>query len=64
MSDEARPEYLTIREAAAALRVNRKTVAGMISRGELAAVRVGRHWRIPLTAMPGQPTPPTEGRQE
>jgi excisionase family DNA binding protein len=40
-----------IREVAAALRVNRKTIAGMIDRGELAAVRVGRQWHIPASAI-------------
>jgi excisionase family DNA binding protein len=45
------PEYLMIREVAVAVRVNRKTVAGMIDRGELAAVRVGRQWRVPASAI-------------
>lgn len=37
---------LTIAEASQRLHVSRDTVRRMIARGELAAYRVGRQWRI------------------
>jgi excisionase family DNA binding protein len=43
----ALPEVLTVREAAAILRVGRNQLYQAIARGELAAVRIGRSIRIP-----------------
>lgn len=42
---------LTVDQVAARWRVDRKTVYGMVSRGELAARRLGRVIRIPLAAV-------------
>ena len=41
---------LTVDEAAIELRVHPATVRRMIKRGEIAAVRVGRLWRVDATA--------------
>ena len=58
------PEVLTVREAAAVLRVGRNQLYQAVARGELGAVRIGRSIRIPkqsllhlLTASP----PPATG---
>ena len=45
------PEVLTVREAAAILRVGRNQLYQAIARGELAAVRIGRSIRIPKQAL-------------
>jgi excisionase family DNA binding protein len=45
------PEVLTVREAAAILRVGRNQLYQTIARGELGAVRIGRSIRIPKTAL-------------
>ena len=44
-------EALTIAEVSERLRVNRRTVYALISRGELRAKRVGRVWRVPKRAL-------------
>lgn len=36
----------TVKEVAKELNVHRLTVINMIDRGEIAAVKVGRQWRI------------------
>jgi excisionase family DNA binding protein len=41
------PEVLTVREAAAILRVGRNQLYQAVGRGELGAVRIGRSIRIP-----------------
>lgn len=43
--------YLTLAEAAARLRIHRNTAERLVRSGELAAVRVGRQWRIPMSAI-------------
>jgi excisionase family DNA binding protein len=47
----ALPEVLTVREAAAILRVGRNQLYQAIARGELSAVRVGRSIRIPKQSL-------------
>ena len=41
---------LTVDEAASELRVHPATVRKMIKRGEIAAIRVGRIWRVDAAA--------------
>lgn len=43
--------YLTVAEASARLRVHPNTTYSLIQRGELAARRVGRQYRIPIAAI-------------
>jgi excisionase family DNA binding protein len=43
----ARPETLTPAEAATRLGMSRSTIARRIKSGEISAVRVGTHYRIP-----------------
>jgi excisionase family DNA binding protein len=45
------PEVLTVREAAAILRVGRNQLYQAIAHGELGAVRIGRSIRIPKHAL-------------
>ena len=45
------PEVLTVREAAALLRVGRNQLYQAVARGELGAVRIGRSIRIPKQAL-------------
>lgn len=44
---------MTPKEAAAILRVKRKTVYALIRSGELPSVKFGRQWRIPESALSG-----------
>jgi excisionase family DNA binding protein len=44
----ARPEALSPTEAAARLGMSRSTIARRIKGGEIAAVKVGTHYRIPV----------------
>ena len=44
-------QMLTVEGAAAALALHPETVRRMIKRGDLAAVKVGRHWRVPQSAL-------------
>lgn len=44
-------EILTVKEAATFLRTTRQQIRKMIRNGEILAVRVGREWRIPLSAI-------------
>ena len=44
----ARPEMLTPAEAASRLGMSRSTIARRISSGEIKAVKVGTHHRIPI----------------
>jgi len=43
-------EALTVDEVALRLNVERKTIYGMLKRGDLRGVRAGRLWRVPLAA--------------
>ena len=45
------PEVLTIREAAAILRIGRNQLYQAVGRGEVGAVRIGRSIRIPKQAL-------------
>lgn len=47
MSDLADVKLLTIAEIAKAARVSKMTIYRMVHSGELAAVRVGRGYRVP-----------------
>ena len=44
-------ELLTVKEAAAYLRTSLQQVRRMIREGDLFAVKVGREYRIPLSAL-------------
>lgn len=43
---EAKPSYVTVAEVADQLRVSNMTVYRLVQSGQLAAVRVGRSYRI------------------
>ena len=45
-ADHARASFLTVGEVAALLRVSNMTVYRLISAGDLAAVRVGKSYRL------------------
>ncbi|MDQ3680858.1 MAG: helix-turn-helix domain-containing protein [Actinomycetota bacterium] len=45
-ADHARASFLTVAEVAAQLRVSNMTVYRLITAGELAAVRVGKSYRL------------------
>lgn len=44
-------EFLTVKEVADILKIPPRTVYGLIQRGELKAVKVGRRIRIPADAL-------------
>lgn len=44
-------KFLTVAEVAAMMRVSKMTVYRMVHNGELAAVRVGRSFRVPEKAV-------------
>lgn len=46
MTESQRPRYLTVAEVAQDMRVSTMTVYRLIKSGELAAVRVGKSYRI------------------
>lgn len=46
MTESQRPRYLTVAEVALDMRVSTMTVYRLIKSGELAAVRVGKSYRI------------------
>lgn len=46
MNETERPRYLTVAEVAQDMRVSTMTVYRLIKSGELAAVRVGKSYRI------------------
>jgi excisionase family DNA binding protein len=44
------PEMLGLREAASTLGIDKRTVLGMVRRGQLVGIRIGaRLWRFPRT---------------
>ncbi len=49
MTDDA--VLLTVREAAAVLRISRNLAYELVARGEIPAVRLGRVIRVPRTAL-------------
>ena len=40
------PDLMTVEEVAAYLRVNKKTVYGLLKSGKIPATRVGHQWRF------------------
>jgi len=44
-------EYLTIEEAAKKLKVSYLTVYKLVHENKIPAIRVGRQWRIPASAV-------------
>jgi excisionase family DNA binding protein len=58
---------MSIDEVAEALSVHRDTVSKMLNAGTIRAVRAGRTWKIPLSALEeflaGRDNPPTEETQ-
>jgi excisionase family DNA binding protein len=44
--DPADPEFLTVEDVAARLKVREKTVRDWIGRGDLEAYKIGKEWRI------------------
>jgi excisionase family DNA binding protein len=49
----AEVRFLTVAEVATLMRVSRMTVYRLVHSGELAAVRVGRSFRVPEQALHG-----------
>ena len=49
--DLSRVQFLTVAEVAATMRVSKMTVYRLVHGGELAAVRVGRSFRVPEPAV-------------
>lgn len=49
MTETNRPRYLTVAEVANDMRVSTMTVYRLIKSGDLAAVRVGKSYRIRVT---------------
>ncbi|MGH3384366.1 MAG: helix-turn-helix domain-containing protein [Nocardioidaceae bacterium] len=47
----AEVKFLTVAEVAAAMRVSKMTVYRLVHSGEMPAVRVGRSFRVPETAV-------------
>lgn len=50
-SDFADVRFLTVAEVAAIMRVSKMTVYRLVHAGELPAVRVGRSFRVPESAV-------------
>ncbi|SDZ95604.1 transcriptional regulator, AlpA family [Bowdeniella nasicola] len=48
---EGAPRFVTVAEVADLMRVSRMTVYRMVHAGELPAVRVGRSFRVPRSAV-------------
>lgn len=51
MSEFADVRFLTVAEVAALMRVSKMTVYRMVHAGELPAVRFGRSYRVPESAV-------------
>lgn len=51
MTTQRRIRYLTVAEVAETMRVSRMTVYRLVRTGELAALRVGRSYRVPEDAL-------------
>lgn len=47
--EKAAPDFLTVSEVSALLRVTPQAVRDMIRRGDLKAIKPGRQFRIPRT---------------
>lgn len=53
MSGLSDPRFLTVAEVAGMMRVSRMTVYRMVHSGELPAIRFGRSFRVPESAVQG-----------
>ena len=53
MSATSNPRFLTVAEVAGVMRVSRMTVYRMVHSGELPAIRFGRSFRVPESAVQG-----------
>jgi len=49
--DDSRAQFLTVAEVAETLRLSRMTVYRLVHSGELPAMRVGRSFRVPQSAV-------------
>ena len=52
------PEHYTTAEAAERLRIKPSSVAKKIKRGQLTAVKIGKHWLIPKDTLDALFQPP------
>lgn len=52
-------EYYSIPEAAVMLGVSRIAVFKRVKAGRLPAIRFGRNWAVPASALPAQPLSPS-----
>ena len=58
-------EYFSIPEAAAMLGISRIAVFKKVKKGQLAALRFGRNWAVPASALKKPaPVPPLPPRQK
>lgn len=61
------PELMTLKEVAEYIRLNEKTVSRLAQKGEIPALRAGRHWRFDRAAidawMAGRNAGPVTGQQ-
>lgn len=53
-------QHTSVRAVAIQLDVSEVTIRRMIAAGDLAAVRIGRQWRIPITAVNRLLSPTTQ----
>lgn len=51
MPHQSRPRFVTVAEVADLMRVSKMTVYRMIHSGEIPAVRVGKSFRVPQSAV-------------
>lgn len=51
MAQASAPRFLTVAEVAELARVSRMTVYRMVHAGELPAIRVGKSFRVPQSAV-------------
>lgn len=51
MEPRPSPRFVTVMEVAEVMRVSKMTVYRLIHAGELPAIRVGRSFRVPYTAV-------------
>lgn len=51
MAQERHDDFMTVAEVAAIMRVSKMTVYRLVHSGELPAVRVGRSFRVPASAV-------------
>ncbi|MDO5048621.1 MAG: helix-turn-helix domain-containing protein [Actinomycetaceae bacterium] len=51
MAQQEKPQFVTVAEVADLMRVSKMTVYRMIHAGELPAMRVGKSFRVPQSAV-------------